>query len=96
MKIAIEDIVKMVTLEVAKELVRRGYEVEGLESPLTNDKVQKSLEIDMSEFKTPVLTENSFWNMDKSVTELIVPANTVISYGAAREIKLRKITIKYN
>jgi len=82
-------------MEVAKELVKRGYEVKGLEKSLTNDKVKTSLEIDMSEFKTPVLTENSFWNMDKDVTELIVPANTVISYGATREIKLRKITIKY-
>jgi len=82
-------------MEVAKELVKRGYEVKGLEKSLTNDKVKTSLEIDMSEFKTPVLTENSFWNMCKDVTELIVPANTVISYGATREIKLRKITIKY-
>jgi hypothetical protein len=94
-KIAIEDIVKMVTMEVVKELSRRGYEVEGLPMSLKNDKVKTSLEIDMSEFKTPILTENSFWNMDKGVTELIVPANTVISYGASREIKLRKITIKY-
>lgn len=82
-------------MEVAKELARQGYEVEGLEKPIINDKVKTSLEIDMSEFKTPVLTENSFWNMDKDVTELIVPANTVISYGASREIKLRKVTIKY-
>ena len=82
-------------MEVAKELARQGYEVEGLGKSLTNDIVKTSLEIDMSEFKTPILTENSFWNMDKGVTELIVPANTVISYGASREIKLRKITIKY-
>lgn len=96
MKISFEELIRIVTEEVVKELAKNGITVDesGINS---SQKVlqPKSLEIDMSEFKTPVLTENSFWDIDTAVKELIVPANTVITPGAAREIKIREIVINY-
>ena len=59
MKISIEELVELITRKVIKELIKRGIDVD-----FNNDKkaaasssLKKSIEIDMSRYKTPLLTE---------------------------------------
>lgn len=94
MTISIEKIIEMVTREVIKELLKGGVNVtNAIKSG--DAKVVKSIEVDMSLYKTPILSENSFESIGSEINELIVPANTVITPGAAYEIKKREININF-
>ena len=93
---SIEEIVELVTREVIKELLRQGVKVEDSLPDKTKPVNGKEvLEVDMSGFKTPILTESSFHKIASETKELIVPEKTVITPGARDIIKRNQIRISY-
>ena len=97
MKIDLETIIELVTREVIKELHSRGYSIEQLVSDSSTEvKVaEKSVEIDMSGFVTPIVTEGTMEQLEKGVEELIIPPQTIITPGASRLIKMNNIKLIY-
>jgi len=93
---SIEEIVELVTREVIKELLRQGVIVDKSLPDTPGSKNGKEvLEVDMSGFKTPILTESSFHKIASETKELIVPEKTVITPGARDIIKRNQIRISY-
>ena len=96
MEISLEKIIEIVTREVIKELIKSGVVIDqaslGLEE---HGSKKRSLEMDMSGFKTPVLTENNLGVLEDHICEVIVPANTIITPGARGVIKNKELTIVY-
>ena len=96
MKVSLEEIIEIVTREVIAELLKKGVAIEGSFSGEGNqDRKKKSLEMDLNEFKTPVLTENNLGVVDDDICELIVPEKTIITPGARGIIKRKALTIIY-
>lgn len=93
---SIEEIVDFVTREVIKELRRQGVKVVNtLPDKPGAEKGKEVLELDMSGYKTPVLTESSFHKIASETKELIVPEKTVITPGARDIIKRKQLRITY-
>lgn len=103
MKIAIENIIELVTREVIKELTKRGYSIDytarfNPDIPFHPEKKElqtgpTSMTLCMKEFKTPILTEMRFDEIALSVRELVVPEKTIITPGAYEQLKKRNIKI---
>ena len=62
---------------------------------LKESEKKRSVEMDMSEFKTPILTENNLGVLDKDVCEIIVPEKTIVTPGARSILKNRALSIVY-
>ena len=79
MQLSMEQLVEIVVKEVLAELARRGM-VPGLrtvESPGTQAAGSPSrVIVDMTGYRTPVLTENRVRAVERHVSELVVPAGT--------------------
>jgi len=98
MKIELEKLIEIVTREVIKELVKLGYNAEEMLSsvyPEGKKAEKKQVEIDMSGFKTPVLTEGQIEMLEKGVEEILIPPQTIVTPGATRLIKQYKIKLIY-
>ncbi len=98
MKISLEDIVAMVVKEVIAELSRKGVEIEIGNSSvsqsivsLQKEKVQHKM--DLSKFKTPLVTEEQVLNLGSSIKEIIVPKGTLLTPNARDLIRKRKLTL---
>ena len=96
MEISLEKIIEIVTREVIKDLINRGIKIEqsgniGKSTAVKTD----SLEIDMSGYKTPILTENHIQAIDINILKVIVPVETIITPGAKNIIKNKNLTIIY-
>ena len=97
MEINIEKIIQIVTRQVVKELQAKGIKVKfsaGNDNSL-NALRTKTETIDMSKYKTPVLTENHIRRLHELTGEVIVPQGTVITPKAKEMIKDRKLVISY-
>lgn len=94
MNINLEKIIELVTKEVIKELVKNGVTINNGPG-VQHNTVKTSIEVDMSMYKTPLLSEGSFETIGSEVKELIVPANTIITPGAKYEIKKREIKVNF-
>lgn len=99
MKISIEDLIVIITREVVSELKKLGVEFE-FPSDADPDKsgiLKKTetskIKIDLSDYKTPVLTENHLIKLEPAIKEILVPAGTVITPGANDIIKYKKLKI---
>jgi hypothetical protein len=55
-----------------------------------------TLEIDMSGYRTPILTEDYLIRLAPSVSTLIVPCSTVLTPGARDLIRKKKLSIVRN
>ena len=97
MKISIVELVELITREVILELSKRGIAVDYNIDKITSTKtsIKTSVEMDMSNYKTPVLTENNLLSLDSGITEIIVPDGTVITPGARDIIRKKKLNITY-
>ncbi len=100
MKISIEKIIELVVKEVISELTKRGYEINFSsrgKNPgaafSSNKKVYE--EIDMSDYKTPVLTEKNIQLLNEEVEGIIVPEKTIITPGAKDLIKKKNLIITH-
>ena len=95
MRITLEKIIEIVTKEVVAELLKKGIEISTTDNGANKVAMSKPIEIDMTAFKTPVLTQNALLELGKEVHEIIIPAKTVITPGAGYIIKKNTIKITY-
>ena len=98
MQITLEKLIQLVTDEVVKELEKQNIVViNPTKSQILNNKADslrtKSQEIDMSMFKTPVLTENHIRKLHELTGEIIVPRGTIITPKAKELIRDKNIRI---
>ncbi len=94
MKISLEEIISLVVKEVVAELARRGIQVDGNnENILSPDKSRRKIKMDLSEYKTPLLTENHILELDSDILEIEVPIKTIVTPSAQDLIRKRKILI---
>ena len=97
MKISLEDIIAMVVKEVIAELSKNGIEIETGKRSFTqstsvkNEKTQHKM--DLSKFKTPLVTEEQISNLGSSIEEIIVPKGTLLTPNARDLIRKRKLVL---
>ncbi len=95
--ISIEQLVESIVREVIAELTKRGVKIAAAGAPGRGLQAQAArggtLEIDMSAYRTPVLTENQLGRIDAQVSTIVVPCNTVVAPGAWGVIRSRKLTL---
>ena len=97
-RVSIEQLVESIVREVIAELGKRGVEIGGPGAPAQSRPAQHasqgtSLEIDMSAYRTPVLTENQLTRIDGKIGTIVVPCNTVVTPGAWGIIRSKKLTL---
>ncbi len=93
-----EQLVGLIVREVIAELTRRGVEIGLPVPPARSDPVQhaspgSTLEIDMSPYRTPVLTEGQLARIDGKVSTVVVPCTTVVTPGAWAVIRSRRLML---
>jgi hypothetical protein len=97
-EISIEQLVETIVQQVLAELVKRGVQVGSVATSPggvqgVRGQTGTSLEIDMSKFRTPVLTENQLMNIGVKVSTIIVPCSTVVTPGAWDIIKAKQLSL---
>ncbi|MHB8854612.1 MAG: hypothetical protein ACYC6P_14815 [Ignavibacteriaceae bacterium] len=103
MKIDIEKLIEIIVREVIAELSKLGEVIDFSSKELKADcscttikqnKQRKT--IDLSNYKTPLLTENHLVSLDPAIAEIVVPKGTIISPGAKDIIKKHKLILSNN
>lgn len=98
----IEKLIEIIVREVISELSKLN--MIDLNSGIKNSdcsckniikKVQPKI-IDMSNYKTPILTENHLLTLDPTISEILVPKGTIITPGARDIIKKQKLVLNNN
>jgi hypothetical protein len=97
MQITYDHLVEMVVRAVVDELTRRGVEITG--GPHSGafsreSRPARSVEIDFSDYKTPILAERQVRAAARGIAEIVVPAGTICTEGARELMQKRKITLK--
>jgi len=93
-KISLEEIISLVVKEVITELSRRGIQVSGNSNNVSAaDMNKQKVKFDLSEYKTPLLTEERILELNSEVSEIEVPLKTIITPSAQDLIRKRKIII---
>lgn len=98
MEITIEKLVSLVTAEVMKALAKQGVTVTiqagelAQNSPVltTRNKCQR---IDMSKYKTPILTENHILRLHELTGQVRIPKRTIITPKAKELIKEKQLNV---
>ncbi len=103
MEIKIEKLIEIIVREVITELSKLGEVIDfsteetKTNCSCTNTKQNKQREtIDLSNYKTPLLTENHLVSLDPAIVEIVVPKGTIISPGAKDIIKKHKLILSNN
>ena len=92
--ISLEEIVALVVKEVVLELSKRGIQIDGEISNITKQEdAKQKVKIDMSNYKTPLLTEAHILELDSKIKEVEIPKKTIITPSAFDLIRQRKIII---
>lgn len=102
-EISIEKIVNLVVKEVVQELVKQGVKVvstggstvpSNISLPSANVGLRtKSEKIDMSKYKSAVLTENHINRLHELTGEIIIPKGTIVTPKAKQKIREKQIAI---
>ncbi|MFC1569257.1 hypothetical protein ACFL4L_03415 [bacterium] len=95
MEISIEELIVRVTHEVIRELKTHNITVI-FDTPIRNTisgQHTKSETIDMSKYKTPILTENHIQRLHELTGEIIIPKGTIITPKARELIRERQLEI---
>jgi len=100
LQISLEKLIQMIADEVVKELKKQGVKVISSSNQLnvvnSIDALRtKSEKIDMSKYRTPILTENHIRHLHELTGEVIVPSGTIITPKARELIKARGIQVKF-
>ena len=103
MEINIEKLIEIIVREVITELLRLGEVMSPSSNELktncpcnSNNKNKQREVIDLSNYKTPLLTENHLTTLDTAIVEIVVPKGTIISPNAKDIIKKRNLVIINN
>lgn len=91
MELTLEKIIEIVTREVIKELTRKGIDLDV--SALSNQAIQQSMVVDMTGYKTPILTASHLEKINPWIKEIVVPKGTILSPGARDIIKRKALLI---
>ena len=96
---SIQKLIQLIIKEIIKELVEQGI--------IKNSDIEKSREfnfgqsirnkvekIDMSKYRTPILTENQINHLHELTGQIIVPKGTVITPKAKEVLKTKQISLK--
>jgi hypothetical protein len=101
MQIAYDTLIETVVREVLAELARRGVEVRGIppgvtagaSAPTGMPGTGSTVEIDMTGFKTPVLTEGQLTRIPRGTGTVIVPCSTVVTPGAWDYLRSKRLKL---
>ena len=103
-EVSLEKIINLVVREVVSELEKRGVKIvtSSQNSPIntggsltvTGIKT-KTEKIDMTGYKTPILTERHIDRLHELTGEIIIPMGTVITPKAREVIKQKNLSIRY-
>jgi hypothetical protein len=93
-----EQLVEIIVRQVLAELAKRGAEVAlpaaaGAGAPPAIE--EGSVALDMTGYRTPVLTVDRLRTVDRTVREIIVPAGTVCTIGARDALRQRRVKLTY-
>jgi hypothetical protein len=92
-----DELVERIVNEVLSELARRGVQVSTPAAPAQKGPVHHTeagtIEIDMSAYRTPVLTESQLTRIGRSIGTIVVPCNTIVTPGASDILRSRKLTL---
>lgn len=104
-EISIEKIVNLVVKEVVQELVKQGVKVVSTGgstvpanlpiSSVDTGLRTKSEKIDMSKYKSAVLTENHVDRLHVLTGEIVIPKGTIITPKAKQKIREKQIAITF-
>jgi hypothetical protein len=96
-EINIEKIIEIVTKQVVKDLQAKGIKIKfsGSNDDSLHALRTKTETIDMSKYRTPVLTENHIRRLHELTGEIVVPRGTVITPKAKEMIKEKRLVISY-
>lgn len=102
-EISLEKLVDLVVREVIQKLQKEGVQIvlpqrnsNGSDPNRKNQGLpfrNKSENVDMRSYRTPVLTENHIQRLNPLTGEVIVPKGTVITPKARELIKMKQILI---
>lgn len=98
MQVSFEKLVELIISEVINELAKQCIKIDFSKRyypEIESDKKVKSYEVDMSKYKTPVLTENHINDISSEVVEILIPAKTILTPGAKELIKKKGLTINH-
>ena len=101
--VSLEKIVTLVVQQVVQELAKNGIQVVSTGSSGNKTSVNtgfqglisKSERIDMSKYKSPVLTENQLNKLHELTGEVIIPKGTVITPKARQIIQKKQLQITF-
>ena len=101
MAISLDNLIQIITTHVIRELKRQGIEIISHNGkPDSQNAIQglytKSEKIDMSKYKSPVLTENHIRRLHELTGEIVIPRCTVITPKASELIKIKNISVVYD
>ena len=103
-EVNLDKIVSIVVQKVINELLKNGikivstnHTIENVDSGQNNSAYLRTKieRIDMSMYKTPILTENHFKKLHELTGEIIIPNGTIITPKAREIIKSKRILVKY-
>ena len=99
MEISLQKLIELVTAEVVKELKKQGVQVvdtsgKNVSNTQMHNYQTKTERIDMSKYKSPVLTENHIKKLHELTGNLIVPQGTIITPKAKELLKERNLTLQ--
>ena len=101
MVISLDNLIQIITANVIKELNKQGIEIILNNGSDRQQNAAKGLftkceKIDMSKYKSPVLTENHIHRLHELTGEIIIPKRTVITPKAGELIKMKNISVVYD
>ncbi len=102
-EVSLDKIVQLVVQEVVDELTRRGVTIvtTGRTTAIgTDEAAQVSLRtkverIDMSGYRTPILTEAHIQRLHELTGEIIIPEGTIMTPKAREAVRARRVTIRF-
>jgi hypothetical protein len=99
LEISLEKLIELVTAEVVKELKRQGVRVvqapgKHISKNQTHDNRTKSEQIDMSKYKTPILTENHINRLHELTGNVIIPQGTIVTPKAKELLKEKNLSLQ--
>jgi len=99
LEISLEKLIGMVTAEVVKELKKQGVRVvDSSGNHTSNNQAHnyrtKSQRIDMSKYKTPILTENHIQRLHELTGKVIIPQGTIVTPKAKELLKEKNLSLQ--
>jgi hypothetical protein len=92
-----ENLIQLVTREVMRELAARGIAGIGPQSnePQNASDATMRQRIDMSKYRTPIITENAIMRMHERTATVLAPKGTILTPRAKELMRERNISVIY-